>query len=242
MDARHEDTRSPHSTGVPVATTLCRIAQKARSEPELRFVNLFHLLKVELLRQCFRGLRGDAAPGIDEVTKEAYAQNLEDNLAALERRLHQMSYRPQPVRRVYIPKPGTDKQRPLGIPVLEDKRVQAAMVRVMEPIYEQEFIEDSYGFRPGRSCHHALRALSDTVERGDIEWIVEADIKGFFDHVNHDPLMQFLSRRLGDPRMQRMVKRFLIAGVTEDGAFQASDEGTPQGGVMTLPTILQIMS
>jgi RNA-directed DNA polymerase len=216
-----------------VATTLCRIAEKARSEPELRFVNLFHLLKVELLRECFEGLRGNAAPGMDEVTKEAYARNLEENLAALEGRLHQMSYRPQPVRRVYIPKPGTDKQRPLGIPVLEDKLVQAAMVRVMEQIYEQEFMEDSYGFRPGRNCHHALRALSDTVERGDIEWIVEADIKGFFDHVNHDRLMQLLSRRIGDPRMQRMVKRFLIAGVTEDGAFHASDEGTPQGGVIS---------
>jgi len=216
-----------------VATKLSRIAQKALDEPRLRFVNLFHLLKVELLRECFAELRGSAAPGIDDVTKEEYARNLETNLATLETRLHQMSYRPQPVRRVYIPKPGTDKQRPLGIPVLEDKLVQAAMVRVLEQIYEQDFIADSYGFRPGRGCHDALRALSDTVESGRTEWIVEADIKGFFDHVNHDHLMKFLDRRIGDPRMCRMIKRFLIAGITEEGRFSASHEGTPQGGVIS---------
>ena len=212
---------------------MCRIAQKARNEPAMQFVNLFHLLKEELLRECFAKLRGDAAAGIDEITKEDYAKNLEENLAALVGRLHTMSYRPQPVRRVYIPKPGTDKQRPLGIPVLEDKLVQAAMVRILEQIYEQDFIEDSYGFRPERSCHDALRALSETVERGDIEWIVEADIKGFFDHVDHDHLMRFLNHRVGDPRMQRMVKRFLISGVSEDGVFTASEEGTPQGGVIS---------
>ena len=216
-----------------MATKLCRIAQKARNEPTVQFVNLFHLLKEELLRECFAKLRGDAAAGIDEITKEDYGRNLEENLAALVGRLHSMSYRPQPVRRVYIPKPGTDKQRPLGIPVLEDKLVQAAMVRIMEQIYEQDFIEGSYGFRPGRSCHDALRALSETVESGVVEWIVEADIKGFFDHVDHEHLMLFLNHRVGDPRMQRMVKRFLIAGVTEDGVFTASEEGTPQGGVIS---------
>lgn len=216
-----------------MATKLCRLAQKARNEPATQFVNLFHLLQEGLLRECFAKLRGDAAAGIDEITKADYGRDLEENLAALVGRLHTMSYRPQPVRRVYIPKPGTDKQRPLGIPVLEDKLVQAAMVRILEQIYEQDFIEDSYGFRPERSCHDALRALSETVERGDIEWVVEADIKGFFDHVDHDHLMRFLNHRVGDPRMQRMVKRFLIAGVTEEGVFTASEEGTPQGGVIS---------
>lgn len=216
-----------------MATKLCRIAQKARNEPKMQFVNLFHLLKADLLRECFAKLRGDAAAGIDEITKEDYGRNLEENLAALVGRLHSMSYRPQPVRRVYIPKPGTDKQRPLGIPVLEDKLVQAAMVRILEQIYEQDFIDGSYGFRPKRSCHDALRALSETVESGVVEWIVEADIKGFFDHVDHDHLMRFLNHRVGDPRMQRMVKRFLIAGVTEEGVFTASEEGTPQGGVIS---------
>lgn len=216
-----------------MATKLGRIAQKAHDEPGLRFVNLFHPMKVELLRECFEDLRKDAAPGMDEMTKTAYAQDLETRLTDLEKRLHQMSYRPLPVRRVYIPKPGTDKVRPLGIPGLEDKLVQRAMVRVLEKIYEQDFIDDSYGFRPDRDCHDALRALSQTVEEGDIEWIVEADIKGFFDHVDHSHLMAFLDRRVGDPRMQRMVKRFLIAGITEDGIFSASDEGTPQGGVIS---------
>lgn len=216
-----------------MATKLCRIAQKARNEPKARFVNLYHLLREDLLRECFAELRGAAAAGIDEMTKAEYGKELERRLKDLVERLHTMAYRPQPVRRVYIPKPGTDKQRPLGIPVLEDKLVQSAMVRILEQIYEQDFIEDSYGFRPGRSCHDALRALSETVERGGIEWIVEADIKGFFDHVDHEHLMRFLDLRVGDPRIQRMVKRFLRAGVTEDGALSASEEGTPQGGVIS---------
>jgi RNA-directed DNA polymerase len=233
MDARHEGTRAGRSGGEPVATKLCRIAQKARSEPTLQFNNLYHLLNVDLLRECFTELRERAAPGIDEVTKQEYAQHLEANLRALEQRLHRMAYRPQPVRRVYIPKPGTRKQRPLGIPVLEDKLVQAAMVRVLECIYEQDFIEDSYGFRPGRGCHDALRALSQTVESGAIEWLVEADIRGFFDHVDHAWMMKFVAHRVTDPRMQRMIKRFLIAGVMEAGAVQPSEEGTPQGGVIS---------
>lgn len=173
----------------------------------------------ELLRGCFAQLRGDAAAGIDGKTKADYAENLEANLAALVGRLHRMGYRPQADRRVYIPKPGSDKVRPLGIPALEDKLVQAGMTRILEQIYEQEFTEDSYGFRPKRGCHDALRALSETVESGRIEWIVEADIKGFFDNVDHDWLMRFLERRIGDKRMLRMVKRFLKAGVMEEGKW-----------------------
>ena len=230
MVARCEETPPAPSRGEPVATKLHRIARKARNEPEFKFTSLFHLMDVELLRGCFARLRGDAAAGIDGKTKAEYAEHLEENLTELVKRLHRMGYVPQPVRRVYIPKPGSDKGRPLGIPALEDKLVQAGMTRILEKIYEEDFIEDSYGFRPKRSCHDALRALSETVESGRTAWIVEADIKGFFDNVDHDWLMTFLEHRIGDKRVYRMVKRFLKSGVLEEGKLYVSDEGVPQGG------------
>ena len=230
MVERCEDTPSAPSRGESVETKLRRIARKARREPEFQFTSLFHLMDMELLRGCFVRLRGDAAAGIDRVTKREYAKNLEENLRELIARLHRMAYIPQDVRRVWIPKPGSAKGRPLGIPVLEDKLVGAAMARILEQVYEQDFIDDSYGFRPGRGCHDALRALSQTVESGKIHWIVEADIKGFFDNVEHDWMIKFLSHRTGDKRIQRHVVRFLKAGVMEEGKRLGSDEGVPQGG------------
>jgi len=222
-----------------VGTKLQRIAEKARKEPNCKFTSLFHLMNVELLRGCFEGLRKNAASGIDRITKEKYGEDLEANLTKLVERLHRMSYIPQPVRRVYIPKPGSTKQRPLGIPTLEDKLVQAGLVRILEAIYEGDFIDDSYGFRPGRGCHDALRTLSIEVEGGKIHYIVEADIKGFFDNVQHDWMMQFLGHRIADKRVLRYVKRFLMAGVLEDGEVKATDEGTPQGGIIS-PTLANI--
>jgi RNA-directed DNA polymerase len=231
MIAWSEETPSVHGNGEPVATKLLRIAEKARKEPRFKFTSLYHLMNEELLRECFSRLRKDAAAGIDDVTKEEYAADLGSNLSNLIDRLHRMAYKPQPVRRVYIPKPGSNKQRPLGIPCLEDKLVQAGLVRILESVYEQDFTTDSYGFRPARSCHNALRALSDSVEGKPVNHIVEADIKGFFDNVNQEWLMKFLEHRIGDKRIQRMVKRFLKSGVYEDGAITVSDEGTPQGGL-----------
>ena len=233
MEARREETPAVLRSGEPVATKLRRIAEKARKEPSFTFTSLYHLMNEELLRECFKRLRKDAAAGIDEVTKEKYAEDLDSNLTNLVDRLHRMAYIPQPVRRKYIPKPGSDKQRPLGIPCFEDKLVQAGLVRILESVYEQDFIEDSYGFRPGRSCHIALRALSETVEKKPVNHIVEADIKGFFDNVSQDWLLKFLAHRVGDQRIHRMVKRFLKAGVAEDGNITISDEGTPQGGVIS---------
>jgi len=222
-----------HGNSESVETTLQRIAEKARKERSFRFTSVFHLMNEELLRGCFRGLRTDAASGIDRVTKEEYGKELEANLTKLLDRLHGMSYIPQPVRRVYIPKPGSTKQRPLGIPALEDKLVQAGLVRILGAIYEGDFIDDSYGFRPGRGCHDALRVLSQEVEGGRVSYIVEADIKGFFDNVHHDWLMKFLGHRIADKRVLRYVKRFLIAGVFEDGVVWATEQGTPQGGIIS---------
>lgn len=233
MVALRKETPAVHSNGEPVETKLRRIAEKARKEPGFKFTSLYHLMNKELLRGCFQRLRKDAAAGIDKMTKDMYAENLEANLSNLVDRLHRMAYIPQPVRRKYIPKPGSAKQRPLGIPCFEDKLVQAGLVRILESVYEQDFIEDSYGFRPCKSCHKALRALSETVENNPINHIVEADIKGFFDNVNQDWLNKFLAHRIEDKRIQRMVKRFLRAGVSEDGSVTVSDEGTPQGGVIS---------
>jgi group II intron reverse transcriptase/maturase len=187
----------------------------------------------ELLLGCFEGLRNNAASGIDGETKENYARNIEGNLVGLVGRLHRMAYIPQPVERVYIPKAGSNKKRPLGIPTLEDKIVQSGLVRILQAIYEQDFIDDSYGFRPERSCHDALRTLSQTVESGQVHHIVEADIRGFFDNVDQDHLMMFLGHRIADKRVLRYIKRFLKAGIQEDGVFRASERGTPQGGVIS---------
>ncbi|MBA3008592.1 MAG: reverse transcriptase [Proteobacteria bacterium] len=233
MGAWCEETLAVHRSGEPVATKLHRIAEKAREEPVFKFTSLYHLMNEELLRGCFQRLRKDAAAGIDKMTKDMYAEKLETNLASLVERLHRMAYIPQAVRRKYIPKPGSTKQRPLGIPCFEDKLVQSGLVRILESIYEEDFIEDSYGFRPARSCHDALKTLSLTMERKSINHIVEADIKGFFDNVNQEWLLKFLAHRIGDKRIQRMVKRILKAGVADDGSVTISDDGTPQGGVIS---------
>ena len=233
MVARSDETSTVHGSGESVEMKLHRIAEKARKEPGFKFTSLYHLMNEELFRGCFQRLRKDAAAGIDKMTKETYAANLETNLAGLVERLHRMAYLPQAVRRTYIPKPGSAKERPLGIPCFEDKLVQAGLVRILESIYEQDFIEDSYGFRPARSCHDALKTLSLTMDRKPINHIVEADIKGFFDNVNQEWLLKFLAHRVGDKRIQRMVKRILKAGVAEDGSVTISDDGTPQGGVIS---------
>jgi RNA-directed DNA polymerase len=224
-------TRLVHSNDVSVLTKLHCIAQKARTDPRCQFTSLFHLMNKDLMLECFMGLRTDAASGIDNITKQEYANNLYANIDNLVERLHKIAYKPQPVLRVYIPKAGSKKMRPLGIPVLEDKLVQAGLSRILQAVYEQDFIADSYGFRPERNCHGALRALSQTAERQPIHHIVEADIKGFFDNVDQEQLMTFVGHRIADKRILRYIKRFLKAGIQEDGKHRASDKGTPQGGL-----------
>jgi len=222
-----------HSNDEDVNTKLHRIAEKASKDKSVQFTSLFHLMNKAFLLECFLQLNGKAASGIDNISKEKYARNLDANLDDLVKRLHQMSYQPQPVLRVYIPKPGSTKQRPIGIPTLEDKLVQAGLVKILQAIYEQDFISDSYGFRPVRNCHDALRALSKTVANKPIHYIAEADIKGFFDNVDQEQLMAFVSHRIADNRILRYIKRFLKAGISEDGLHKASERGTPQGGVIS---------
>ena len=230
---RCEDTCIVHSSEESVLTKLQRIADKASKDKRCQFTSLFHLMNQELLLECFMGLKGKAASGIDNITKQAYAVNLEANVEDLLVRLHKMAYQPQPVLRVYIPKPGSEKRRPLGIPALEDKLVQAGLCKIVQAVYEQDFIDDSYGFRPARSCHDALRGLSQSVEANPVNYIVEADIKSFFDRVDQEQLITFLQHRIADKRVLRYIKRFLKAGIYEDGYHQASERGTPQGGVIS---------
>jgi group II intron reverse transcriptase/maturase len=230
---RSRDIQTMHSNEETVETKLQRIAQRACRDPKAQFSSLFHLMDRELLWGCFHALKDGKASGIDRITKEQYAENLMENLDDLIGRLHRMAYIPQPALRVYIPKAGSKKMRPLGIPSLEDKLVQSALSKILQAIYEQDFIDDSYGFRPGRSCHDALRSLNQTIEKQGINHIVEADIKGFFDNVDQEQLIEFLAHRIADKRVLRYIKRFLKAGIQEDGEYKASERGTPQGGVIS---------
>jgi len=217
-----------------MASDLTRIRSKASSEPKLRFTSLYHHVKdLERLRSCYEQIEPGAAPGVDGVTKDKYGEELESNLADLAERLGRMGYRPQPARRAYIAKAGSNKKRPLGMPTVEDKVVQTAVTRVLSEIYEADFLECSFGYRPGRGCHDALGALGRTIQQKKVNWIVEADIRGFFDQVNHEWLIKFLELRIGDPRMIRLIWRMLKSGVMEDGLMRASEEGTPQGAILS---------
>jgi RNA-directed DNA polymerase len=214
-------------------TELARIAQIAREKPNGRFISLAHHINVESLTLTHQKMNGRKAAGVDGITKEEYGENLEENLSSLDDRMKRQAYKPQPVRRCYIPKPGTDKKRPLGLPSYEDKLVQGTLAPILNAIYEADFLDCSYGFRPGRGCHGALRELGRIIETKRVNYIVDADIKGFFDHVDHGWLLKFLELRIGDPNIIRLIARFLKAGVMEAGIIYGTPEGTPQGGVIS---------
>jgi RNA-directed DNA polymerase len=188
-----------------------------------------HVYNLDHLRETFFGLRKAAAPGIDGETWASYAQDLEKNLADLSDRLARGAYRAKPVKRVHIPKPD-GRTRPLGIPVLEDKLVQALTSKVLSEVYEREFCGFSYGFRPARGAHDALDALAAAIQTKKVSWVLDADIRGFFDAIDHDLLMGMLEHRIGDQRVLRHIKKWLNAGVMEDGAKMQTEYGTPQGG------------
>jgi RNA-directed DNA polymerase len=217
-----------------VATDLTRIGEKARKEPGLVFTSLYHhVCDVDNLRACYGTLEADKATGVDGVTKEEYGRNLEGNLRDLSERLRRMGYRPQPKRRSYVPKEGSEKGRPLGISCLEDKIVEKAVKRTLEPIYEAVFGGSSYGYRPECSPHQCLDELGRTIQQKKVSYVVEADIRRFFDKVNWAWMVKFLRRRIGDERVIRLIMRMLKSGIMEDGLVQATEEGTPQGSILS---------
>src|SRR2546426_5306506 len=209
---------STHSTQseARVSQGLAGVRRVARERKEMKFTALLHHLTVGLLRDSFYALKRKAAPGVDGVTWQEYETGLEGRLADLHSRVHRGAYRAQPSRRVYIPK-ADGRQRPLGVAALEDKIVQQAVVTILNQIYEVDFRGFSYGFRPGRNPHQALDALTVAIERKRVNWVLDADIRGFFDQMSHEWTMQFVQHRVADQRILRLIQKWLKAGASEDG-------------------------
>jgi RNA-directed DNA polymerase len=221
------------SHGTDAETRLQRIADRARRDPTVTFDNLLSVLTVEYLADCFHALRKDAAVGVDEVSWADYSQQLDERLKELVERIHRMGYHPLPVRRVYIPKDGKS-MRPLGIPAIEDKIFQEGLRRLLNTLFEPLFLDCSYGFRAWRGCHQALKELARGLTRQPVNYVIDADIKGFFDNVDHQKLLACIETRVKDRRVWRYLVRFLKAGVMEDGQLLAEQEtGVPQGGVIS---------
>ena len=212
-----------------VETKLNLISLRAQREPKYQFTCLAHLLNEGFLRGCYQALGKNKADGVDGVSWEEYGRNIEGNLKNLVERMKAKRYRPQPARRVYIPK-DAKTMRPLGIPAQEDKVVQKGVSRVLEAIYEADFKDCSHGFRPNRGCHTALKAVDEILMRRPINHVIEADITGFFDNVSHAWMMEFLGRRIKDPSFLRIIGRFLKAGYKDSELLVRTEKGTPQGG------------
>jgi RNA-directed DNA polymerase len=227
-----EPGTSPTRSGERVSQGLGGVRQAARERKQERFTALLHHLTVELLRQSYYALKRNAAPGVDGMKWGEYEDGLEDRLTDLHGRVHRGAYRAQPSRRVYIPK-ADGRQRPLGIAALEDKIVQQAVVTILNEIYEVDFRGFSYGFRPGRSPHQALDALTVGIQRKRVNWILDADIRGFFDNMDHEWTMKFVEHRVADNRVLRLIRKWLKAGVSEDGEWSETKVGTPQGAVVS---------
>lgn len=236
--ARSMETPSTPSGGATATTGVERIASRARRQSEEPFTALMHHFSVENLRACFKSLEGNKALGVDKVTKEQYGENLEGNLQVLHRRLHQMSYRPQPVRQVEIPKED-GSSRPLGISCTEDKIVQEMTRRILEAIYEPVFIDTSYGFRPKRSCHDALRQLNTEVMCQPVNWVADIDLAKFFDTMPHQEIVNVLRLRIKDERFIRLISRMLKAGTQTPKGIEYGELGSPQGSISS-PVIANI--
>ena len=215
-----------------VRTKLLRITEISKNNPKEKFTSVYHLINEDMLMMCHKELDGNKATGIDKVTKKEYAENLENNIKELVNRLKNKAYIPAPAKRVNIPK-ANGKTRPLGIAIYEDKIVQLALKKIIEAIYEPKFLECMNGFRPSKGCHTAIKQLSDNIERRKVGYIVDADIKGFFNNVDHNWLMKCLEQHIQDPNILKLVKRFLKAGVIENGIYSKTEVGTPQGSILS---------
>ena len=231
-----ENIDQPHmlltQSGKGMSQRLDGVRKAARERKQERFTALLHHLSVGLLRDSFYALKRQASPGVDGVTWQEYETGLEERLADLHSRVHRGAYRAQPSRRVYIPK-ADGRQRPLGIAALEDKIVQQAVVTILNQIYEVDFKGFSYGFRPGRSPHQALDALFVGITRKKVNWMLDADIRGFFDNLSHEWAVKFIEHRVADRRIIRLIRKWLKAGVSEDGQWSETSKGTPQGAVVS---------
>lgn len=212
-------------------TKLTKIAEISRTKPKEIFTSIYHFLNKDLLMTCHKELSGNKATGIDGITKAEYEENLENNIEKLEKELQSMKYIPSPAKRVYIPK-ANGKKRGLAIANYEDKIVQLAMKKIIEAIFEPKLSESMYGFRPNKSCHDALKALNKNLYK-KVRFVVDADIKGFFDHVDHKWLIKCVEQHIKDPRMIRMIKRFLKAGIMDKTQYEETTEGTPQGSILS---------
>ena len=213
-------------------TKLDRIAEIARDKAKDKFTSLIHLINKDMLIACQCELNGNKATGVDNVTKEEYSANLVNNINDLVDRMKTFKYRPQPVKRVYIDKSGSEKKRPLGIPAYEDKIVQLAIKKILKSIYEQDFMNSSFGFRENRGCHDAIKMLDVYLTNRNINYVVDADIKGFFDNVDHKWMIKFLEYKIADKNLLRYIGRFLKSGIMQGRVFHKTYQGTPQGGII----------
>lgn len=220
-----------HRTGTAMPPAFVRLSLSAKSNTELKFNNLMCQLKEDGLRRAYQSLKSKAA-GTDGITKTRYGVELETNLTELVTKLHRGSYRPAPARRVLIPK-GNGKTRPIAISNLEDKIVQRAVADILSVLYEPLFVDSSLGFRPHKGCHTAMRKLYHTLKDGQRSWVVDVDIEKFFDSMNHEKMMEFLQRRIVDPRFLRLIRKLLRNGVMENGKAEVNDIGTPQGSAVS---------
>jgi len=227
---RADMLRTQGREGMP--SGLERVRQVARRDRKARFTALLHHVSEERLRAAYQALSRDAAAGVDGVNWREYGQDLEANLRDLHGRVHRGAYRAKPSRRQYIEK-ADGRKRPLGIPALEDKIVQRAVIEVLQAIYEVDFLGFSYGFRPGRSQHDALEAVAVGIQRRKVNWVLDLDIRGYFDAIDHGWLIKFLEHRIGDKRILRLIRKWLNAGVMEDGKWTRSEAGTPQGATVS---------
>ena len=231
-----ENTPPPHThptqSGARVSQGLAGVRKAAKEHQEMKFTALLHHLTVDLLRGSFYALKRKAAPGVDGMTWQEYETGLEGRLAHLHSRVHRGAYRALPSRRVYLPK-GDGRQRPLGVAALEDKIVQQAVVTILNAIYEEDFLGFSYGFRPGRSQHQALDALSYALTQKRVNYVLDADIRGFLDSISHEWMLKFVQHRVADRRILRLIQKWLKAGVMEGGGWTETETGTPQGAVLS---------